>query len=85
MEEILLVAIDAFPEVRYDRLLKRGREGDPKNWEEFWIQDQRDLIGYLEGTGQDVRGCFKIAQYKIDNNGILDEFRKSVSRYSHIF
>ncbi len=72
--EFQLVAIESLDDNRFDRLRKRGREGDPRTWEEFWIQDRRDWVGYLEGTGQDVRGCFGVADYKVFNNGTLDNF-----------
>ncbi len=79
-----LVAIDALEECRFDRLRKRKREGDPKNWEEFWVQNGRDWAGHLEGAGQDVRGCFKMADYYIDNNGTIENFSKKVKKFNEV-
>ena len=71
-----VVAIDANEEYRFARLKRRNREGDPKTWEEFWVQDGRDWVGYFEETGQDVRGCFEIANHFVYNNETLDDFRR---------
>lgn len=38
-----LLAIDADKKIRYKRLRKRGRLGDPKSWEEFLKAEEREL------------------------------------------
>ncbi len=74
-----LIAVDALEEIRFGRLKKRGREDDPKTWEEFFIQDGRDWIGYLSNSGQNTRGCFYIAEKKIENNETLEKFREKIN------
>ena len=78
-EDFYLIAVDAREELRFERLKKREREGDPKTWEEFWIQDGRDWMGHLSGFGQYVRGCFDIANKKMENNETLEEFREKIN------
>jgi len=39
----VLVAFHASPSTRFKRLLSRGREDDPKTWEEFELRDRREL------------------------------------------
>ncbi len=41
--KIILVAVHASPKTRFERLYKRGRSDDPKNWEEFKERDYREL------------------------------------------
>jgi len=42
-EKVIIMAIHASPRTRFKRLLKRGREDDPKTWEEFCERDRREL------------------------------------------
>lgn len=70
-----LVAVDALERNRYERLKARGREGYPQTIEEFTDMDERDLVGYRNGNGQDTRGCFEMAGYYVHNNGTLDSLR----------
>jgi len=41
--KVLLVAVHASPKTRYCRLSSRGREDDPKNWDEFVERDLKEL------------------------------------------
>ncbi len=75
-----LVGIDAEEEIRYQRLKDRGREGDPKNWQEFWVQDGMDRIGYLEEKGQNTRGCFSHIDHLIKNNNDLEYFKYQIDK-----
>lgn len=78
-ENFYLIAVDALEELRFERLKKRGREGDPKTWEEFWIQDGRDWVGYLSNSGQNTRGCFYLVDEKIENNSTLENFKDKIN------
>ena len=80
-ENFYLIAVDASEELRYGRLKKRGRECDPTIWEEFWIQDGRDWVGYLNGSGQNTRGCFHLVDRRIENNNSLDNFRGEINDF----
>lgn len=40
---VLLAAVHASPKTRFQRLLKRGRVDDPKDWETFHQRDMREL------------------------------------------
>ncbi len=48
--DVLIVGIYAPPSVRYERLVRRGREDAPKNIEEFEARDSREMgwgLSYL--------------------------------------
>jgi dephospho-CoA kinase len=62
-----IVAIRADQEVRFQRMLKRGRSDDPKTWEEFLEMEQRDLNGGRE-HGQRVADCLVLADITLYNN-----------------
>ncbi|HDH07169.1 MAG TPA: flagellar hook-basal body complex protein FliE [Thermoproteales archaeon] len=43
VKNLILIAVHASPKTRFKRLLKRGRNDDPKTWEEFCERDRREL------------------------------------------
>ncbi len=73
-----IIAVDATLEQRFRFMNLRGREGDPKTWEEFKVSADRDLGIGQEFHGQQVAECLRMADYTIRNNGSLDEFRHSI-------
>lgn len=66
-----LMSVDAFPWIRFKFLRNRGREGDPRSYEEFLEQDKRDKIGYLQGIGQNTERCITMTEpiYRVYNHG----------------
>lgn len=77
-ENFKLVAVDAPQQVRFERLRKRNRDDDPKNWEEFIEIDERDQGKGEPPHGQQVRKCIEIADVVLENDGDLNKFRKKV-------
>ncbi len=41
--EVIIVAVHASPKTRFERLRKRGRKDDPRDWEQFRERDLREL------------------------------------------
>jgi dephospho-CoA kinase len=70
---VVLIAIHSNPETRYKRLVLRGREGDPREWDEFVARDASELS---LGLGS----LIALADVMIVNEDIdLDGFRKKAS------
>jgi dephospho-CoA kinase len=68
----ILIAVQASPQIRFERLYKRKRSDDPSNWAVFLERDQRELrVG--------VEKAMKIADYTITNEGSLQEFKENVA------
>ncbi len=68
--EVIIIGIHASPKTRFARLSSRGREGDPKSWEEFVARDSLELS---LGLGSVIA----MADIMIVNDGIdLYEFRR---------
>lgn len=63
-----LIAIDARKDIRYQRILKRGKPWDPKDWETFKKVDGRDRGDGTDTNGQQVRKCMKYADVRFKNN-----------------
>lgn len=76
--QAVIVAIHASPRTRFDRLVKRGRPGDPRTWEEFV---KRDMVELEFGIGNVIA----LADYMIVNEGDITEAReKSRKVLKHI-
>ena len=64
--ETIIIAIHASPKTRYERLIKRGRPGDPNNWEDFV---KRDMLELSFGLGNVIA----LADYMIVNETTIQE------------
>jgi len=68
-----LVAVHASPKTRFERLIRRRRSDDPKNWENFVKRDLRELN---VGIGKVIA----VADYMIVNEGTIEEAKKIIRR-----
>lgn len=74
--KFILIARNAPQKIRFDRLKKRGRAGDPKTFEDFKNLD--DLENLSEGTGQEIYKCIKMADYEINHTGSIKGLHKKI-------
>ena len=72
-----LLAITATPEVRFDRIKKRGRESDPIDLEEFIRLEQREAVRKTD-EGQDLDATAAEADFTIGNNDDLADLKDKV-------
>lgn len=80
-----LSALDASLETRYERMIERGRKGDPDNFVDFTKDDELDWKGHLIEKGQNVQDCFKIANRRIDTEGdVFDLYQTCFEIASHV-
>jgi dephospho-CoA kinase len=76
----VLIGVKAKRELRFKRLLSRGKKWDPKNYEEFLKVDKRDL-GLKEGkSGQQVGKCLAYCDYVLTNNKDVVNFQRKVEK-----
>jgi dephospho-CoA kinase len=71
---ILINVYVSNPEVRYQRMLKRGEGRDPHSYEQFLHQDEaeEELFHILSAA--------QYANYSISNNGTLDDLHREIDR-----
>jgi dephospho-CoA kinase len=69
----ILIAIQASPKTRYQRLSRRKRSDDPANWENFMERDQREL-----GVG--MGAVIAAADHTIVNEGTLAQLKTKIRR-----
>ena len=72
-----LIGVDAPIEVRFDRMVARGRAEDHKDFERFKIEDKNDQEGE-SGMGQQSRKCYNRADCLIYNSGTKEELVEKV-------
>lgn len=80
LKHFFLVAVDAPAEVRFNRMLARSRESDPKTLKDFARVDARDKGKGEEKSGQQVGACMKLAKFVLINNGSLEEVNKKIDK-----
>lgn len=75
--DFYLVAVDAKPEIRYERVVVRGSETDKISYEEFLGNEQREMSA-TDPNKQNLAKCMEMADYRLDNSGSLDDFNKHI-------
>ena len=73
----VLVRVDAPAEVRYERLVARGRIGDVSSLEEFEAQEKRELESD-DPTTQQLVATESLADHVLENDCSLSEFQERV-------
>ena len=71
-EDFISIAIDASPELRYQRTKKRARSDDAMDYESFKTKDERELSWGL-------KEALDNADLRILNEGLLEEFQSLIS------
>ncbi|KYC52289.1 MAG: hypothetical protein AMQ74_00783 [Candidatus Methanofastidiosum methylothiophilum] len=67
-----LIGIHTSPTLRYERLKNRGREDDPKNFDDFHKRDLRELSW---GLGE----ALALSDIIINNNEGIEDFRSNIN------
>jgi dephospho-CoA kinase len=74
-----LIAVDAPIEARFDRIVKRKREGDPITLDELKTKENKEMTNSGDNPNcQNISYCMKMAKFKIDNSGTFEELYKKV-------
>jgi dephospho-CoA kinase len=74
-----VVAVDAPRQLRFQRLLARNRESDPRTLLDFMKIDSKDLGQGEEDCGQQVMACMKMADAIILNESSVERMRDKTS------
>ena len=72
LKNFFLVSVDAPAKIRFERLLKRNRESDPKTFEGFLKMDARDKGKGEPENGQQVAKCMGLAKFTLINDATYD-------------
>ena len=80
IKNFFLISVDAPQKIRFERVLSRGKESDPKTWEEFVKADLRDFGESEEKSGQQVGKCMAMADFHLINDSTIEEFNKEIEK-----
>ncbi len=69
-----LLAVDADPEVRFERISKRNSETDRIDFKTFLANEKREMSSE-DPHKQNLKKCIEMANYIIDNNGTIEELQ----------
>lgn len=72
--KVKILHLTADPKIRFERVKARGRTGDPKTFKEFLEQEKK------ENEEFNFKALFKKADYKIKNNGTIEELYKKIDK-----
>ncbi|MEM3361910.1 MAG: AAA family ATPase [Candidatus Anstonellaceae archaeon] len=78
LPKFFLIIIQSDPQIRFERMKKRNREGDPKTFEEF-VRIER-LEENTSTTSQQLLEVLKVGDFYIQNNGSLDELYLKIDK-----
>lgn len=79
-KNFILIGVKATRELRFKRLLSRGKKWDPQTYKEFLKVDRRDL-GVSQGkSGQQVGKCLTYCNYVLTNNKDVGDFERKIKK-----
>ncbi len=70
--KFILLAIDADPKIRYERISERLSSTDDISFEKFLSDEEREMTSN-DPNKQNLRKCIEMADFVIDNNGTIEE------------
>jgi len=76
-EHFLLFAVDADPEIRYERVVGRGSETDHISYETFLENEAREMSS-TDPNHQNIGRCMQLADYVFMNNGDFEDLYRQV-------
>lgn len=75
--DFYLLAMDADPKIRYERIRQRGSETDRVSWETFVANEQREME-QSDPSQQNLKKCIEMADFLISNNGSKAELHHKI-------
>ena len=79
-KNFILIGIKATRELRFKRLLSRGKKWDPQTYEEFLKVDRRDIGVGQNSSGQQVGKCLAYCDYILANNNSVEDLQRKVEK-----
>lgn len=75
--DFYLVAVDADPKVRYERIKSRGEVTDDVSFEQFLAQEEREMRSN-DPTKQNLSACIARANHMFRNDGTITQLEGGV-------
>jgi len=78
-KDFTLLAIDAPLQIRYDRIMARGRNESISSLEEFKNKEAEENTSHEKG--QQLQNCLKMADFTILNDGSLEDLYRQLEQF----
>jgi len=78
-EQFYLIAVDAKPEIRYERIIIRASETDHISFDTFLENETREMNN-TDPNKQNLKKCIEMADFIIDNNGDISQLEVQVEK-----
>ena len=75
--EFILLAVDADPKLRYERVLGRMSSTDNVSFEKFLADEEKEMES-TDANRQNLKKCIEMADFVIENNGTIDELNRKI-------
>lgn len=75
--KFILLAIDADPKIRYDRISQRKSETDHIDYETFLKNENREMSSD-DPNAQNLSKCIELADFTLLNNGTIEQLNRQV-------
>jgi dephospho-CoA kinase len=72
-----LLAVDADPKLRYERIIKRSTATDNVSFEKFLEQEEREMES-TDPNKQNLRKCISMADFVINNDGTIEDLNSKL-------
>lgn len=76
-ESFHMLAVNADPKIRYDRMLKRASETDDVSFEGFMMHEDREMEN-IDPAKQNIKKCIEMSEIRLENNGSIEDLREKV-------
>ncbi len=76
-EDFYLLAVDADPRLRYERVVERASETDRISFQKFLVDEEREMHS-VDPNKQNLGACIAAADFKLINNGSLEELHTQI-------
>jgi dephospho-CoA kinase len=78
-DNFVLLAIDAPPELRFERVKKRGREESASDFQEFLAKEAEEMG--TDKNSQQILACMAMADHTIINDGAIQDLRNKLEEF----
>ena len=75
--DFYLLAVDADPKIRYERIIIRNSETDKITFDTFVANEKREMTS-TDPNKQNLSVCMNNADYTVENNGSFEDLNKQV-------
>ena len=72
-----LLAVDADPVIRYERIKQRQSETDHIDYETFLENEKREMDS-TDPNAQNIGKCIELADFKLWNNGTMEQLNRQI-------